>query len=87
MLRSLVDAAGDRITIMPGSGVRSGNVLELAKFTGALAFHSSARSPQPSRMRYTNPDMAEELTAVGIDAGEVTKLRRILDAYSTSQLP
>jgi copper homeostasis protein len=87
MLRSLVDAAGDRITIMPGSGVRSGNVLELVKFTGARAFHSSARSPQPSRMRYTNPDMAEELTAVGIDAGEVAKLRRILDAYATNQLP
>ena len=87
MLRSLVDAAGDRITIMPGSGVRSGNVLELARFTGARAFHSSARSPQPSRMRYTNPDMAEELTGVGIDPGEVSKLRRILDAYATNQLP
>lgn len=87
MLRSLVDAAGDRITIMPGSGVRSGNVVELAKFTGARAFHSSARSPQPSRMRYTNPDMAEDLTGVGIDPDEVSKLRRILDAYATIQLP
>ena len=40
MLRSLVDAAGDRITIMPGSGVRSGNVLELAKFTGVITSYS-----------------------------------------------
>lgn len=79
MLRTLVDAAGDRITIMPGSGVRSTNILELAKFTGATAFHSSARATQASSMDYVNPAMAEELTAVTIDPDEVSELRRLLD--------
>ena len=79
MLRTLVETAGDRITIMPGSGVRSSNVAELAKFTGARAFHSSARSTHPSAMEYTNPAMAERLESVSIDPDEVIELRRILD--------
>lgn len=87
MLRALVDAAGNRITIMAGSGVRSRNVLEVAKFTGARAFHSSARSLSPSSMEYINPAMMEELDSVGIDPDEVSELRRILDAYAEAQLP
>jgi copper homeostasis protein len=87
MLRTLVDAAGDRITIMPGSGVRSNNVLELARFTGATAFHSSARSSHPTTMKYINSSMDEDLASVSIDAEEVSELRRLLDVYAESQLP
>jgi len=87
MLRTLVAAAGNRITIMPGSGVRSTNVLELANFTAAKAFHSSARSSHPSSMDYTNPAMDEELVAISIDANEVLELRRILDACEKGQVP
>lgn len=84
MLRTLVEAAGSRIAIMPGSGVRSSNVLELAKFTGARAFHSSARTTLPSVMDFVNPAMAEELDSVSIDPDEVAELRRLLDSV---QLP
>lgn len=87
MLRRLVDAAGDRITIMPGSGVRSNNVLELARFTGATAFHSSARSSHPTTMKYINSSMDEDLASVSIDAEEVSELRRLLDLYAEGQLP
>lgn len=79
MLRELVDAAGERITIMPGSGVRSTNIVELAGFTGARAFHSSARTRHPSAMTYINADMDEDLDSVSIDGGEVRDLRRLLD--------
>ena len=82
MLRTLVQQAGNRITIMPGSGVRSTNLGELAKFTGARAFHSSARSVLRSAMEYVNPDMAEDLEQISIDPDEVTALRRILDSLS-----
>ena len=87
MLRTLVDAAGDRITIMPGSGVRSNNVLELARFTGATAFHSSARSSHPTTMKYINSSMDEDLASVSIDDEEVSELRRLLDLYAEGQLP
>lgn len=87
MLRTLVDAAGERITIMPGSGVRSNNVLELARFTGATAFHSSARSSHPTTMKYINSSMDEDLASVSIDDEEVSELRRLLDLYAEGQLP
>ncbi|MCB1288557.1 MAG: copper homeostasis protein CutC [Mycobacterium sp.] len=80
VIKALVDAAGDRITIMAGSGLRATNVLEIATFTGASAFHSSARTLRASRMRYLNPALGESLDSVSIDPDEVARLRRILDA-------
>jgi copper homeostasis protein len=86
MLRTLVKAAGSRITIMPGSGVRAGNIAELARFTGARAFHSSARTVHDSVMQYTNPAMDEDLHSVSLDPTEVSELRRILDADASGLL-
>ena len=43
-LAALVQRAGDRITVMPGGGVRSGNVAEIVRRTGAREVHSGARS-------------------------------------------
>jgi hypothetical protein len=48
MIRQLVDAADERIIIMPGSGVRKENILELSEKTGASEFHSSVRSKKRS---------------------------------------
>lgn len=87
MLRTLVGAAGDKVVIMPGSGVRSTNIEGLARFTGARAFHSSARKVLPSRMAYTNPAMEEGSTSVSIDPDEVAKLRSVLDALGTLSPP
>lgn len=80
MLRRLVEAAAGRITIMAGSGVRSGNVADLAACTGVTAFHSSARTTRPSAMRYVNPAMAEDLSVITIDPREVSALRAVLSA-------
>ena len=85
MLRVLVSAAGERITIMAGSGVRAANIVELARFTGARAFHSSARANHVSAMRYVNPAMGEDLSSIGIDPVEVTELRRALDLYESAR--
>lgn len=82
MLRTLVREAGERILIMPGSGVRSTNIGELAAVTGARAFHSSARVVRPSSMHYRNPEMAEDLDSISIDPEEVSELRRLLDAHA-----
>lgn len=85
MLRALVEAAGDSVTIMPGAGVRSTNILEIATFTGASAFHSSARSERASSMAYVNAAMDEDLRSVSIDPDEVAKLRRILDGHAADR--
>ena len=41
-LRELVKLAGERITIMPGGGLRSTNIGTILKETGARYYHSSA---------------------------------------------
>lgn len=78
LIKQLVEQADGRIIIMPGSGVRSGNIAELAQFTGAVELHSSARKQQPSAMEYMQYSMQEDLTTVIADAGEVVKMKEAL---------
>lgn len=48
LLKEMVEQVGDRISIMPGSGVQVENVLELVAYTGAKAIHFSAKESVPS---------------------------------------
>ncbi len=73
-LAALTKQADERIIIMPGSGVRADNIIELAKRTGAVEFHTSARMNFDSRMDYTNEAMKEHLKSVSLDSAEVKKI-------------
>ncbi len=79
MLKSLVDQAAGRIIIMPGSGLRSSNLQEIATITGAREFHSSARMSLPSAMSFINAGMKEDLVQTGLDEQEVRNMRAIID--------
>jgi copper homeostasis protein len=80
LISDLVKQAGERIIIMPGSGVRSSNIVELAKKTGATEFHTSARTWVSSKMEHTNTTMNEQLRSVTVDEDEVRKLIHNLSA-------
>ncbi|SMC26916.1 copper homeostasis protein [Andreprevotia lacus DSM 23236] len=54
LLAQLREQAGDRLNVMPGAGVRANNIAELVRQTGCNEFHTSARAPLPSGMRYRN---------------------------------
>lgn len=81
LLKQLAEQANDRIIIMPGSGLRSDNILEIAKQTGATEFHSSARAEKPSAMQYLNPDMQENLNETILNEAEVLKILQLLKEY------
>jgi len=74
LLKKLVEKAGDRIIIMPGSGVRSNNIKEIMQATGAKEMHSSARQMQASKMLYAKDSMNENLQATGVDSEEIKKM-------------
>ena len=74
LLKKLVQQAGDRIIIMPGSGVRSNNIKEIMKETGAIEMHSSARKIIPSQMIYFKATMHESLQSTGVDTVEIKKM-------------
>lgn len=70
-IEALVRQADDRIIIMPGSGVRAGNIAALARKTQATQFHSSARKNINSKMEFINVLMKEELMSTQLDCDEV----------------
>lgn len=78
MIRNLISIADRDISIMPGSGVTSSNIVEIMKKTGAIEIHSSASRNNPSAMIYQNPEMNESLTHITVNAEEVRKIAEAL---------
>ncbi len=73
-IAALIKQADERIIIMPGSGVRSDNIIELAKKTSAVEFHTSARMNIKSNMNFTNKTMKESLQSVSVDEEEIKNI-------------
>ena len=78
LLKQLVQQAGNRMVIMPGSGVRSSNLAQLRAATGAREFHSSARLLVPSSMNSLNLAMQENLENISVDAAEISRMKQIV---------
>lgn len=80
-LASLVKMAGDRIIIMPGSGIRANNILEIIEKTGAKEYHVSERISHDSPMKFRRenifmggmPQIPEYEKRV-IDAGKISEI-------------
>ena len=78
LIAQLIKQADERIIIMPGSGLRSTNVIEVAKITGATEFHTSARVFVDTQMNFVVDAMEEDLQKVMVDGAEVKKIRELL---------
>jgi copper homeostasis protein len=75
IIAGLVQQAGDRIIIMPGCGLRSHNVTQIASVTKATEFHSAARVDVPNPLTYQN-DAVHDLGAVfNASEEEVRKIK------------
>lgn len=82
LIAQLVEKAADRIVIMPGSGVRPDNILQLARQTGATEFHSSLKSTAKSGMDFVHPSFAgsaESYSVSVIHPSDVQAMRQALD--------
>ena len=64
-IRRRVAQAGDRIAIMPGAGIDSGNIAAVRAATGAREFHASAKHALPSAMH------SSAFAGSGMDTGEI----------------
>ena len=80
LIARLVQQANERIVIMPGSGLRSSNVIDVAKITGAREFHTSARIFVNTQMDFVVAGMNEDLQNVMVDSNEVKKIAALLNA-------
>ena len=81
-IAALIKQADDRIIIMPGSGVRSSNIIEIAEKTGAVEFHTSARMMVESKMNFNSPAMKENLKSVSVNEAEIKLTLQALQTLS-----
>ena len=75
LIKELIVKTEHRIIIMPGSGVRSNNIKELAQFTGADELHSSARKIIFSPMKFINDTMNEDQKNILVDEDEIRSMK------------
>ncbi|MEO8412978.1 MAG: copper homeostasis protein CutC [Ginsengibacter sp.] len=74
VIKELIVQAGNRIIIMPGSGVNAGNITSLAESTGAVEFHSSASIYADSKMEYENILMKDDMKHITVHSETVKNM-------------
>ena len=87
LIRQLVESAGDRIRIMPGSGVNEQTVQQIVSGTGAREIHFSATAQRESPMTFRNESIAamgeqgsSEFLLRTVDPWRVRKMRELAEA-------
>jgi copper homeostasis protein len=80
VLAELIEAAGERIIIMPGAGISGGNVLEVARRTRARELHSGLSAALP----YGSNDYKKFALEVR-QLAEQSRRVRLSQAQSTSE--
>ena len=78
LLRQLIEKSGERIVIMPGSGVRSANIPMLIAETGAREFHTSARRLAEDPVLWHNPAIGDNGEVYIADREELDAIMRAL---------
>ena len=58
LIKKLIAAAGDRIIVMPGSGINDSNIAKIAQCSGAKEFHLTGRKVIESEMSYRKQDIS-----------------------------
>lgn len=86
LLAQLIEKVNGRIDIMPGAGITSATLSDLAHKTNAKSFHLSAKELSTSLMTYHNPRVSMGLPGINesvvfnICEEEIINARRILEA-------
>jgi copper homeostasis protein len=80
LIAQLIHKAEERIIIMPGSGIRSPNILDIIKKTGATEIHSSATFKKESNMEFINISINEQTHSLSVNTDEIKKMADCLHA-------
>jgi copper homeostasis protein len=84
-IRAMVGASRGRIAVMPGGGIRTENVLQIAQATGAKEFHTAVRRTFPSPVEHQVHRLhlgdagVDEYARSGVLSADVRTLRQALD--------
>lgn len=80
VLASLAEQAGARLALMAGAGLNALNIVDVARQTGCLQLHASAKARKRSAMRYQNPALQGlDNDWIQTESAAVSALRKALD--------
>ncbi|GCD12474.1 copper homeostasis protein CutC [Clostridium tagluense] len=85
VLKELVEKSEDKIEILIGSGINSGNVEDVIKYTKSYAVHTSGKMEVESYMEYRKEDISmgfpilSEYVILRTQSEEIAKIREILE--------
>jgi copper homeostasis protein len=79
LIRQLIEKAGNRIIIMPGSGITPENAAELIRQTGLTEMHGTFRSRKTSKMQYRNTTLSRQEEEYGLWMPDAEKIKSILN--------
>ena len=84
LLKKLVQQAGERTIIMPGSGINENNIAKIARETGAVEFHLSAREAAESKMKFKNSAVSMGGTNITINEFEqlITSAQKVKNTWT-----
>ncbi|WP_127124668.1 copper homeostasis protein CutC [Pseudoflavitalea rhizosphaerae] len=80
LLAKLVEQAAGRIIIMPGAGVRAGNIKALRDHTKATEFHTSAKKMAESGVSFHNPSIRDTGDVFVADEEEIRSILKELNS-------
>jgi copper homeostasis protein len=79
VIRKLIEKAGNRIVIMPGSGITPENAGELLRKTGMKELHGTFRTYCRGMMQYRNPLLSRQEEEYGLLRTDAEKIKSILE--------
>jgi len=86
LIKQLVEKAGKRIIIMPGSGINENNILEIRNKTGASEFHLTGRTMVESKMKYRKEGIymggLPQIPEYQNSYSDASKIRKIIQIIS-----
>lgn len=86
LIKELVNYANGRIVIMPGSGIREYNILQIMAQTGAIEFHLTGHKTVESKMKYRQESIfmggIPEVPEYSVLETDAEVIRRIVDLVS-----
>jgi len=88
LIKELIKKAGNRIIIIPGSGINENNIAGIINETGAVELHLTGHRTINSKMRYQKqnifmggiPDIQEFSRKIA-DENRIRKIRDIIDSF------
>jgi len=83
-IAELIEQFHKEITMIPGGGIDSTNIVAVCRHTKAKEIHSPAGLVKKSEMIFKNEGMNEELSSYMIDVEEIVKMKNLIKVLDKS---